>query len=97
MKNLSDEQWERYVFLEEDILNRLENGVRNNIPADSTEAEEIVKLHKEWLCFTLPNYAPQIHRGIAAMYVEDERFTKYYDRNVEGCEKLLNEAVQYWV
>ena len=97
LKNLSDEQWERYVFLEEDILNRLENGVRNNIPADSTEAEEIVKLHKEWLCFTLPNYAPQIHRGIAAMYVADERFTKYYDRNVDGCAKLLNAAVQQWV
>ena len=97
MKNLSDEQWERYVFLEVDILKRLEKGVKNNTLADSKDAEEIVKLHKEWLCFTLPNYAPQVHRGIAAMYVADERFTKYYDRNVEGCAKLLNEAVQYWV
>ena len=97
MKNLSDEQWERYVFLEEEILKLLEKGVKNNTLADSKDAEEIVKLHKEWLSFTLPNYAPQIHRGIAAMYVADERFTKYYDRNVEGCAKLLNEAVQYWV
>jgi len=97
LKNLSAEQWDRYVFLEEDILKRLENGVKNNISADSTDAEEIVKLHKEWLCFTLPNYAPQVHRGIAAMYVADERFTKYYDRNIEGCAKLLNEAVQQWV
>jgi len=97
LKNLSDEQWERYVFLEEDILKRLESGAKNNISVDSAEAEEIVKLHKEWLCFSLPNYAPQIHRGIAAMYIADERFTKYYDRNVEGCAKLLNDSVQYWV
>ena len=97
LKNLSDEQWERYVFLEEDILKRLESGAKNNISVDSAEAEEIVKLHKEWLCFSLPNYAPQIHRGIAAMYIADKRFTKYYDRNVEGCAKLLNDSVQYWV
>ncbi len=97
MKNLSDEQWERYLFLEEEILKSLERGVTAGITPDSQEASKIVTLHKEWLCFTLPNYAPHIHRGIAAMYVADERFTKYYDRSVKGCAKLLNEAVQHWI
>lgn len=97
IKNLSDEQWARYLFLEKEILKRLEEGINNVMTVDSKEAEEIVILHKEWLSFTLPNYAAPIHKGIAAMYVEDERFTKYYDRNVKGCAELLNNAVQHWI
>ena len=33
---------------------------------------------------------------IAAMYVADERFKAYYDRNVEGCAALLKQSIQHW-
>lgn len=97
MLNLTEEQWEDYQNLEKEILERLETGVANGIAVDSEEAKAIVGFHKEWLSVTLKQYNAQIHKGIAAMYVADERFTKYYDRNVEGCAALLNDAVQYWI
>jgi hypothetical protein len=46
---------------------------------------------------SLPKYTPVIHRGIAAMYVCDERFTKYYDRKVDGCAQFLCDAVKNFI
>lgn len=95
--NLSEEQFERWQKLDKDILESLEAAVLANRKADSEDAKKIAELHKAWLKISLPKYNEQMHKGIAAMYVVDERFTKYYDKNVEGCAALLSEAVKYWI
>ena len=68
----------------------------NAMEAESEAIKEIVELHKEWLCMTWKQYSVEAHKGVAMMYIADERFTKYYDRKEQGCAKLLCEAVQYW-
>ncbi len=97
MLNMTEVQWDRFMELEKAILQRLEECVKKGVSADSAEAKEIVAMHKEWLCMTWKQYRVEAHKGVAAMYVADERFTKYYDRNVTGCAKLLNKAVQHWL
>jgi len=57
----------------------------------------VAALHKEWLTISLPQYNREMHKGIAAMYVADERFKKYYDKRMEGCAEFLSEAVRYWI
>ena len=94
---LSEEQFAKWQDLEGEILRRLEEGVRAGIRADSAEAEQIAQLHREWLSLSVPNYSAPMHRGIAAMYIADERFTAYYDRNTPGCAQLLHDAVQKWI
>lgn len=96
MLNMTEAQWVRFMELEKEILKRLEDAVRNRIATDSAEAQEIVKLHKEWLCMAWKQYSAEAHKGVAEMYVADERFMSYYDRNVEGCARFLREAVRYW-
>ena len=96
MLNMTEAQWERFQELEKLILMRLEEAVEHGMKAESEVIKEIVELHKEWLCMTWKQYSVEAHKGVAMMYVADERFTKYYDRNVQGCAKLLCEAVQYW-
>jgi len=95
--NLSEEKFERWQRLDKEILEKLEAAVLANEKAESKPAKEVAELHKEWLTISLPNYNEQMHKGIAAMYVADERFTKYYDRNVDGCANLLYESVKYWI
>lgn len=97
MMGLSEAQFARWQELDGEILRRLEAGVTAGIRADSEEARQIALLHKEWLSFTLPNCDPPMHKGIAAMYIADERFTAYYDRNTPGCAQLLHDAVQNWI
>lgn len=96
MLNMTETQWERFQELEKVILRRLEEAVEHKTEAESEAAKTIVELHKEWLCMTWKQYSVEAHKGVAMMYVADERFTKYYDRKVQGCAKLLCEAVQYW-
>lgn len=95
--NMSKDEMKTAQSLEKEILIRLEEAVQKGIAPESEDAREIVVLHKKWLCMVWSHYNVQAHKGVAAMYVADERFTKYYDRNVQGCAKFLNEAVQYWV
>ena len=94
MLNLTEEQWERPQYLDAEIRKRLELAVEAGKAADSEEAREIAILHKEWLSMAVKQYSVEMHKGIAAMYVADERFTKYYDRRVAGCARLLCDAVQ---
>lgn len=97
ISGLSEEEEQKWNALGDEIIAKLEAAVQAGICSDSEEAKAIAQLHKEWLCVPLPKYTPEIHRGIAAMYVCDERFTKYYDRNVEGCAQLLCDAVKKWI
>lgn len=96
MLNMSEEEWKHFKDLEEEIKNALKKGVLEDISADSAEAGNIVRLHKEWLCITLKQYSSEIHKGIASMYIADERFKAYYDAEVAGCAALLVSAVNQW-
>ena len=53
--------------------------------------------HRRWLTITGNQYDPAKHRGIAELYVMDERFTAYYDKQVPGCARFLRDAVVHWV
>lgn len=97
MMGLSEEDFARWQALEQQILSALEQAVESGLAADSDMAKEIAELHREWLQFTLPGYTPAKHRGIAALYVADERFTQYYDRRIPGCAQWLSDAVQHWI
>lgn len=45
------------------------------------------------LQISTPKYTVQMHRGLAEMYVADERFKAYYDGEVTGCAQFLRDAV----
>ena len=97
MLNMSEEEWQQFQHLEEEIKERLKEGVRAGIKADSEEAKEIALLHRQWISMTWKKYDAQAHKGVAKMYLCDDRFRKYYDEEVEGFAKLLTDAVRYWI
>ena len=94
IKGMSEEQYARWTELEVQIKERLEYAVMNDMSADGDKGKEIFDLHKEWLTFTIRPYDAAKHKGIAEMYVLDERFTSYYDKNVCGCAVLLRDIVR---
>lgn len=94
--NMSRQEWESFRELEERILLRLKEAVLAGLKPESEEAREIVLMHKEWLCKTWKQYTVEAHKGVVQLYTADERFRAYYDREVEGCAALLEQAVRYW-
>ena len=93
MLNLSEGEFERFQELGRAINESLEAAVSANADPTGDEGERIYRLHREWLGFTWNFYTPEAHRGLAEMYVADERFTTYYDGNVAGCAAWLRDAI----
>ena len=94
---LSEEDFARWQALEQQILQELEAAVQAGQSAHSETGKRLAQLHRDWLRFTLPGYTPAQHKGIAALYVADERFRQYYDRRIPGCAQWLSDAVQHWI
>ena len=103
VRGLTQEQYREWTGLGDEILRRLEDAVRSQTPPDSLEGREITQLHRRWLTLSGNTYDPTKHMGLAAkhmglaqLYIQDERFTAYYDRTVPGCARFLCEAVCRW-
>ena len=94
---VTPEQYAQWNAWGEEIKARLCAAVREGIVPQSEEGKAIVNLHKQWLTVASHGYDAARHRGIAMLYVMDERFTAYYDEKVKGCAQFLCDAVQHWV
>ena len=97
MMGLTEEQYTHMQKLGEKINLLLEEAVKNHEYVEDEIGEQVALLHKEWLSYTWPTYSTQAHRGLVQMYVLDERFKAYYDKNVEGCAEFLKQAVEYHI
>lgn len=94
--NLTQTQYQEWTDLGREIRERLEAAVREGVSPESQEGKEITALHRRWLTITGNQYDPAKHRGIAELYVADQRFTAYYDKQVPGCACFLWDAVAHW-
>ena len=93
---LSQAQYEEWMQLGQEIRQRLESAVQKGLSPQSEEGRAITALHRRWLTVTGGAYDATKHRGLAELYVMDERFTAYYDGQVAGCAQFLRDAVQHW-
>ena len=89
-------QYGEWTDLGREIQERLEAAVREKVSTESQKGKEITALHRQWLTITGNRYDPAKHRGIAELYVMDDRFTAYYDKQVPGCARFLRDAVVHW-
>lgn len=96
LMDMSQPEWEAFQNLETEIRTRLQDGVTAGLKPESDEAKEIVVLHRSWLERSWKEYTVAAHKSVAKMYLSDERFKQYYDKDMEGCAKLLADAISYW-
>lgn len=97
MLNMTEEEFERFQNLGKEINTQLEEAVRTGEKPESEKGKRIVLLHKEWLGKTWKQYTKETHIAIGNMYISDERFELYYDKEVAGCATFLEKAIRYWV
>lgn len=91
--SMSQEENKMWKALDEEIRTALEKAVAAGEDPAGEEGQRIAALHAKWLSYGGQSCTPAKHRGIAELYVLDERFTAYYDRATPGCARFLRDAV----
>jgi DNA-binding transcriptional MerR regulator len=93
--NMSEEDHEKVTNLAEQVKETLAAAFATGDPAGEL-AQKAADLHKQWLCFYWNEYSKEAHAGLAQMYVDDERFTAYYDKNQPGTAEFLRDAIHIY-
>jgi len=91
-KNMTQEQYAEVEKLGRDVLETLKRAFATGDPAGEL-AQRAADLHRQWLSYFWDAYTKEAHAGVAQMYVDDERFRKYYDESQPGTAEFLRDAV----
>ncbi|MEH7123767.1 MerR family transcriptional regulator [Bacillus sp. JJ1773] len=91
LMNMTEEDYEKVTNLANEVTATLAAAFAIGDPAGDL-AQKAADLHKQWLCYYWKEYSKEAHAGLAQMYVDDERFTAYYDKEQPGTAEFLRDA-----
>ncbi|NLB51793.1 MAG: MerR family transcriptional regulator [Syntrophomonadaceae bacterium] len=89
---MNEEQYHEIGKLGIEVNETLKAAMTTGDPAGDL-AQKAADLHRQWLSFTWDKYSKEAHAGLAQMYVDDERFTAYYDQIAPGAAVFLRDAI----
>ena len=95
VRGMTQVQYEEVTKLEEQLALNLKAAMVTGDPAGEL-AQKTADLHRQWLSFYWDQYTKEAHAGVAQMYVDDERFTAYYDKIQPGAAVFLRDAVHIY-
>ncbi len=95
LKNMTQAEHKAITKLGEEVIETLYEAFQTGDPTGE-KAQKAADLHRQWLSFYWDQYTKEAHAGVAQMYVDDERFTAYYDQKQPGMAKFLRDAVFYY-
>jgi DNA-binding transcriptional MerR regulator len=90
--NMSKEDFDEAQRLSDELALTLKEAMKTGDPAGEL-GQKAADLHKQWLTFYWPEYSKEAHAGLAQMYVDDSRFTAYYDKIQPGAAEFLRDAI----
>ena len=93
IKGMTKEKYAEVEKLSQEVNETLKAAFEQGDPS-SELAQKACELHKRWLCCFWTGYSKEAHIGVTQMYVDDPRFTEYYDKIAPGCAVFLCEAVK---
>ncbi len=92
-KGMSQEQYQELEELGKQVWKTLKAALADGDPGGEL-GQKTAELHAKWLSISWGQYSKEAHAGLAQMYVDDPRFTAYYDDNVQtGATIFLRDAI----
>lgn len=94
MMGMTEEQYTATQGVEAAMKEELLAAMEEGDPA-GPHARKAADLHRQWLTafWKEGQYSKQAHKGLAEMYVADERFKQYYDAIAPGAAEFLRDAI----
>jgi hypothetical protein len=65
----------------------------NSLPVTSVKAQEAVVAHRAAVTKWFYECSIEMQKNLALMYINDERFKKYYDDRVRGLSQYVHDAI----
>lgn len=87
------EDWQRMRKEMEQIEAGLASALRAGLDPGSTEVMDVAEAHRRHISRWFYDCSTDMHRGLAEMYVADERFAAHYDGRAGGLAQYVREAV----
>ena len=72
---------------------RLAAAMAAGLPAGSLEAMDAAEAHRQQISRSYYDCGYDMHRGLAQMYIADERFAKHYEDVAAGLAQYVHDAV----
>jgi DNA-binding transcriptional MerR regulator len=88
-----ENEWLQIRRESEQIVRELVDLMRAGSPADGPAARALAERHRDHISRWFYPCSPAMHRGLAEMYVADERFTRTYEREAEGLAAYFHDAI----
>lgn len=92
LMNMTEEEYEKMTKISEELMTILAEAFKTGDSAGEL-AQKAADLHKQWLTFSWHDYSKEAHASLAQMYVDDERFKAYYDKEQPGIAEFLRDAI----
>lgn len=92
IRDMTEAQYADVEQLEVAVHEALANAITTGDPAGEL-AQHAADLHRQWLSYYWNTYSKEAHAGVAQLYVDDKRFTAYYDDKQSGAAAFLREAI----
>lgn len=89
---MSKGDWERVKEQTEAVESAAAAALREGVDPTSPEGLDIARRHRESI-EVFYDCSPQMHVGIAQMYLADSRFTAHYDDREPGLARWLHDAI----
>lgn len=86
-------EWEEIRREAEEIVRELVALMRSGEPADGPDARALAERHRRHISRWFYPCSPRMHRGLAGMYLADERFAQTYEREAEGLAAYVRDAI----
>ncbi len=90
---MSQEDFNKLNSLNEQLLLLLKEAYLDG-NVNGEKARKCALLHKEWITMCWGDYSHEAHIGVCNMYVDDDRFRKFYDKEQEGLAEFLRDSVK---
>ncbi len=91
-RQMTAEQYAEFEQLGAQVIETLKEAFATGDPS-SELAQKTADLHRQWLTYAWGRYDKEAHAGLAQMYVDDERFTAFYDQYQPGATEFLRAAI----
>lgn len=93
--NMTEEQYNELQELGNKVLETLKEAYKTGNPSGEL-GQKAAELHAKWITFCWGSYNKEAHANLTQMYVDDDRFRAYYDKEQPGCAEFLRDAVKIY-